>query len=303
VLNYRHLYYFWIVTKEGGFSRAADRLDMAVQTISAQVRELERSFGHQLLKPAGRGVALTEAGKAAFSRAEEIFQLGQRLPEEVKQASSAKVTRLKVGFSDGISKLAAHALLAPVLQMPDLRLVCHEGELDELMGELALHQLDLVLSCRPAPYNPNLRLISQRLSDAAVIWFGPSKMVGSAERARFPQSLDALPVLLPTAHSAFRDTLDRWFDTHGLKPNVVGEFEDSALLAVFASGGMGVFPVSTLGAAPAKLMRGLRWLGSSADLREEIYLLRSRRGLEHPAALRIVDAAQKGGAAPGFNGT
>jgi len=76
MLNYRHLYYFWVVTKEGGFARAAERLDMAVQTISAQVRELEKALGHQLLKPAGRGVAMTEAGQAAFARAEEIFQLG-----------------------------------------------------------------------------------------------------------------------------------------------------------------------------------------------------------------------------------
>ena len=80
-LNYRHLHYFWVVAQEGGFVRAAERLDMAVQTISAQVRELERALGHQLLKPAGRGVALTEAGQAAFARADEIFQLGQRLPD------------------------------------------------------------------------------------------------------------------------------------------------------------------------------------------------------------------------------
>jgi LysR family transcriptional activator of nhaA len=118
MLNYRHLHYFWVVTKEGGFARAAERLDMAVQTISAQVRELEKALGHQLLKPAGRGVALTEAGQAAFARAEEIFQLGQVIPDEVREAASGKVARLAVGLSDGISKLAAHALLEPVLARP-----------------------------------------------------------------------------------------------------------------------------------------------------------------------------------------
>src|SRR3990167_5146771 len=108
MLNYRHLHYFWVVTKEGGFARAAERLNMAVQTISAQVRDLEKSLGHQLLKPSGRGVALTEAGQAAYARAEEIFQLGQCIPEEVREAASAQVAKLSVGFSDGISKLAAH---------------------------------------------------------------------------------------------------------------------------------------------------------------------------------------------------
>ena len=108
MLNYRHLYYFWMVAKEGGFSRAAERLDMAIQTISAQVRELERNLGHQLLKPAGRGVALTDAGQAAFARAEEIFQIGQGLAQEVRTAATKPVIRLSVGLSDGISKLAAH---------------------------------------------------------------------------------------------------------------------------------------------------------------------------------------------------
>lgn len=212
---------------------------MAVQTISAQVRELEKSLGHQLLKPSGRGVALTEAGAASFARAEAIFQLGQGIPDEVREAASGKVARLAVGLSDGISKLAAHALLEPVLAAPNLRLVCHEGERD-----------------------------------------------------RFPNCLNDLPVLLPTGHSALRPTLDHWFETQGLRPRIVGEFEDSALLVVFAARGLGVFPVSRLGADDVGLMRGLRLLGSSEGVREEIHAIRSRRGQHHPLVMQVVAAAR-----------
>ena len=292
MLNYRHLHYFWVVTKEGGFARAAERLDMAVQTISAQVRELEKALGHQLLKPSGRGVALTEAGQAAFARAEEIFQLGQALPDEVREAASGKAIRLAVGLSDGISKLAAHALLEPVLATPHLRLVCHEGEFEQLLSELALHQLDLVLAGQAAPRNPNLRLSSERLVEAPVDWYGPSRMVGKAERERFPQCLNALPVLMPTGHAALRTTLEHWFETQGLRPRIVGEFEDSALLAVFAARGLGVFPVSRLGADDVGLMRGLRLLGSSEGVREEIHAIRSRRGQHHPLVQRVMAAAE-----------
>ena len=291
MLNYRHLHYFWVVTQEGGFARAAERLDMAVQTISAQVRELEKALGHQLLKPAGRGVALTEAGQAAFARAEEIFQLGQCIPDEVREAASGKVARLAVGLSDGISKLAAHAVLAPVLDTPQLRLVCHDGEFEQLLAELALHHLDLVLAGQAAPRNPNLRLSSERLVDSPVEWYGPAALVGKGERERFPRSLDALPVLLPTGHSALRSTLDRWFETQGLRPRIVGEFEDSALLAVFAARGLGVFPVSRLGAGDIGLMRGLRLLGRSEDVKEEIHAIRSRRGQHHPLVRQILAAA------------
>jgi LysR family transcriptional activator of nhaA len=173
MLNYRHLYYFWIVVKEGGFARAAERLDMAVQTISAQVRELEKSIGRQLLKSAGRGVTMTEAGETAFNRAEQIFQIGEALLDEMREAGGEGIARLAVGLSDGISKLAAHALLAPVLNTPSLRLLCHEGEPAQLLSELALHRLDLVLACQPAPHNADLRVVSQRLVGSPVDWYGP----------------------------------------------------------------------------------------------------------------------------------
>ena len=292
MLNYRHLYYFWVVAKEGGFARAADRLDMAVQTISAQVRELEKALGHQLLKPAGRGVALTDAGKAAFDRAEEIFRLGAQIPAEVREATSSKVARLAVGLTDGISKLAAHALLAPVLDTPNLRLLCHEGEFEQLLAELALHHLDLVLAGQSAPPNPNLRLASERLVETAVDWYGAATLVGDAEVAQFPQSLARLPVLLPTSHSALRERVDRWLDARGLRPRVAGEFEDSALLAVFAANGLGVFPVSRLGGPDVLSTQGLRLLGASDDLKEEIHAIRSRRGLHHPLVTRILAATR-----------
>ncbi|MNZ89141.1 Transcriptional activator protein NhaR [compost metagenome] len=291
MLNFRHLYYFWMVAKEGGFARAADRLGMAVQTISAQVRDLEKELGHQLLKPAGRGVALTEAGQAAYTRAEEIFQLGQCIAEEVREAGGARVARLSVGLSDGISKLAAHALLEPVLATPQLRLVCHEGEFDELLSELALHELDVVLAGQAAPRNTNQRLSSERIARSGLQWYGPASLVRKSARDRFPQSLQDLPVLLPTAHSPLRATLDHWFQDLGLRPRIVGEFEDSALLAVFAARGLGVFPVSELGAKDVGLVRGLRLLGECPDLNEEVHAIWSRRGQHHPLVRQMVAAA------------
>ena len=236
-------------------------------------------------------MALTEAGQAAFARAEEIFQIGQVIGDEVRQAASGQVARLAVGLSDGISKLAAHALLAPVLDTPHLRLVCHEGEFEQLLAELALHHLDLVLAGQAAPRNPNLRLTSERLVASPVEWYGPARLVGKGERERFPQSLAAMPVLMPTGHSALRSTLDHWFETHGVRPRIVGEFEDSALMAVFAARGLGVFPVSQLGAGDVGLMRGLRLLGRCDGVREEVHAIRSRRGQHHPLVRAVITTA------------
>jgi LysR family transcriptional activator of nhaA len=287
-LNYRHLYYFWVVAKEGGFARAAERLDMAVQTVSAQVRELERWLGAQLLVPAGRGVALSAAGQAAFARAEEVFRIGQRLADDVRRAASGPSLRLAVGLSDGISKFAAHALLTPVLQAPGLRLLCHEGEFEQLMAELALHKLDLVLAGQAAPSNPTLRVTSQRLALSPVAWWGPASLLQGAATTPFPACLEQLPVLLPTGHSALRAALDRWFEDLGLRPNTVGEFEDSALLSVFAARGMGVFPASQLDNDDLALTRGLQLLGACESVDEEIHAIISQRGQQHPLVQQVL---------------
>ncbi|MBN3851288.1 LysR family transcriptional regulator [Paraburkholderia sp. Ac-20342] len=292
MLNYRHLYYFWIVVKEGGFARAAERLDMAVQTISAQVRELEKALGRQLLKPAGRGVAMTEAGEQAFNRAEQIFQLGEALLDEMREATGAGAVRFAVGLSDGMSKLAAHALLAPVLATPSLRLLCHEGEPAQLLSELALHRLDLVLACQPAPHGADLRVVSQRVAGSPVDWYGPAQIVRKPVRASFPHCLAEVPVLLPTRHGALRARLDRWFEAQGVRPRIVGEFEDSALMAVFAARGLGVFPLAEPGVDDLSLLPGLRRLGRADGVLEEIHAIRSRRGQHHALASQVIAAAQ-----------
>lgn len=288
-MNYRHLHYFWMVAKEGGFARAAERLDMAIQTISAQVRELEQSLGHQLLKPAGRGVALTEAGQVAFAKAEEIFQIGQSLPDLVRAVASKPVCRFRIGLCDGISKLAVHALLKPVLNTENLHLTCHEGEQEQLLAELALHHLDFVFAGQPPPANPNLRMQSRVLARSEVDWYGSSKWVKRDFVGSFPACLAELPVLLPTGHSRLRVDLNHWFEQQGVVPHVVGEFEDSALMSVFAAKGLGVFPVSRLGVHEVGgLLSGLRLLGQCHDLHEAIHGVWNLRGINHPLVAGIL---------------
>lgn len=290
-LNYRHLYYFWVAAKEGGIARAAERLEMAVQTVSTQVRELERSLGHALLKPAGRGLELTEAGAAAFRLAEQIFQLGEELPAAVRDAAAAQGRRLTVGIADTLPKLAVRHLLQPAAQTPGLRLLCHEGEFDELLADLALHRLDLVLADRPAPPNPNLKLFSHPMGSASIAWYAPASLLGGAAPA-FPACLAALPLLLPTGHSAVRPRLDDWLARLGLRPRVVGEFEDSALLATFGESGLGAFPAPEWSADELIARHGLILLGRSPEVVEHFYGISADRRVEHPVVKRLLDSAQ-----------
>jgi LysR family transcriptional regulator, transcriptional activator of nhaA len=287
--SYRHLYYFWVVGHEGGIARAAARLGMAVQTVSAQVRELERSLGHSLLKPAGRGVVLTEAGTAAMRQAEQIFALGAQLPGQVRDAVSAPSVRLAVGISDGLPKLVVRLLLQPVIAEPHLRLLCHEGEIDDLLGELALHRLDLVLADRAAPPNPNLKVYSHPLDASPLAWYAPPSLVAAARRG-FPRSLAEVPVLLPTTHAAARGALDLWFERCGVRPNVVGEFEDSALLKTFGASGMGVFPTAVIVHDELTARYGVKRVGSCEGVEERFFAIGAERKVHHPLVQRILAA-------------
>lgn len=291
--NYRHLFYFWVVAKEGGIARAAERLDMAMQTISAQVRELEKSLGVSLLRTEGRNLVLTDAGVAALHEADHIFALGELLPVRVREAASGQTLRLNLGISDGIAKLAVHRLLTPVLDEPHLRLLCHEGEFQPLLGELALHKLDAVLADRAAPPNPALRTTSQLLGTSAIAWYAPPLWAEAAAN-NFPHSLAVVPVLLPTDHAAMRARIDHWLERERIRPRIAGEFEDSALLSTFAATGMGVMPAPVSLGEHLAQTHGLVHVGTTPDVQEQFHLIYSARKVMHPLLTRLLEAGSSG---------
>jgi LysR family transcriptional activator of nhaA len=289
--NYRHLYYFWVVAKEGGMARGAARLGIAVQTVSAQVRALEQALGYALFKPAGRGMALTDAGVVAMAHADQIFQLGEQLPAAVREAATGQGLRLAVGISDAMPKLVVRHLLQPALEDPRVRLLCNEDEFDRLLGDLALHRLDAVLSDRAAPPNPNLRLYSHALGDAPLAWIAPAALAARCALP-FPACLGELPVLLPTGHAAVRPRVDQWFERQGLRPRIAGEFEDSALLAAFGRSGMGAFPASRWSHEELLKDPGMTLLGESPELLEHFWLISAERRIQHPLVQRLVQGRE-----------
>ena len=285
--NYRHLYYFWVVAKEGSMSKAAERLDMAIQTISAQVHELEKSLGYMLFKPAGRGITLTESGFAALKIADQIFSIGEKLPEAVRDAAKSPKTKITVGVSDGLPKLITRQLLEPILKHKHVQLIAYEGEFDDLLADLALHRLDILLADRPAPNNKNLNVYSEELTKTSIAWFSPKQFVKQGKKS-FPECLSELPILLPTSHSTVRLLIDQWFTKHGITPNIVGEFEDSALLKTFAASGLGVFPAGKLIEKDLKETYGIELLGNCDEIHEYFYAIRSEKKIEHPLVQAII---------------
>ena len=290
-LNYKHLHYFWVVAKEGGVNRAANKLGVAAQTISGQLALLERSLGVALFAPAGRGLALTEAGRTALSYADRIFSLGEQMLEALEDRAGETILRLTVGILDALPKLAAHRLLQPVMGMgKPVRLVCYEGEIDELMSDLALHRLDVVLSDRPVASTGSLRVFSHTLGEYPVSFYGLPALARQYAKG-FPASLSGAPLMLPTRTNALRGKLEQWFEANELCPQIVGEFEDSALMDTFGRQGMGLFPALTMLGPDVAAQLGAEPVGELEGVNEQVFAISGERRIRHPGVEAILAGA------------
>jgi LysR family transcriptional activator of nhaA len=292
-LNYRHLYYFWVVAKEGSVTRAAERLEVAVQTISAQLGLLEQSVGKSLLAPQGRRLVLTEAGRIALGYADQIFLLGEQLQDALADSGVERTMRLTVGISDSLPKLISARLLEAALGLPEkVKLVCYEDRFESLLGDLSVHKLDVVLTDRPVPSGATLRVFSHLLGESEITLFGVPALA-KKYRAKFPASLAGAPLLLPTRNNAIRGRLDHWLETNNLRPDIVGEFDDNALLNTFGRSGLGLFPAPAALSADVLEQFGAVPVGE-IPVREQFYAISNERKIKHPAIDAILSAIHGG---------
>ena len=289
-LNFRHLHYFWVVAKEGSVTRAAERLGLAVQTVSAQLALLEQSVGKSLFRPQGRRLVLTEAGQVALRYADQIFLLGEQLVEALADVDLDKTLRLTVGISDSLPKLIASRLLESALTLPQpVRLICYEEQFDTLLGKLSVHKIDVMLTDRPVPPGSALRVFSHLLGEFEIGLFGLPALANQY-REGFPGSLQGAPMLLPTRNNALRGRIDQWLNAHDLTPSIFGEFDDNALLNTFGQQGRGLFPAPTALAADVKEQLGAVPVGPIPQVREQIYALSNERKIQHPGIAAILNA-------------
>ena len=292
-LNYHHLLYFWTVAREGSISRACERLHVAQPTISSQLRKLEKSVGDQLFKRVGRNLVLTETGQLVLRYADEIFSLGQELTDVLQGRPTGSPLRFVVGVAMVVPKLIAYRLIEPALRLSEpIQLTCDEGALDDLLLELAAHRLDIVLSDSPIGPTVNVRAYSHLLGECSVSVFGATELARKFRR-KFPASLDGAPFLLPRRSTDLRRSLDEWFESQGIRPQVVAEFEDSALLKAFAEEGVGIFAAPS--AIEKEICRQYRVcpIGELPDVRERYYAISIERKLKHPAVVAISDTARE----------
>jgi LysR family transcriptional activator of nhaA len=292
-LNYHHLLYFWMVAREGTVARAAAQLRLAQPTLSGQIHSLEGALGEKLFERAGRGLRLTEMGRVVFRYADEIFALGQELSESVKGRPTGRPLRLAVGVADALPKLVAYRLLEPALSLPQpVRLIVHEQSTEKLLAALALQELDVVLTDRLAAPGVSVRAFSHLLGDCGVTLFAAPRLAAKY-RGRFPRALERAPFLLPGETSTLRRALEQWFEKQRIRPRIVGEFDDSALIKVFGQAGKGIFAAPSIIESSVRKQYGVTVVGRLDKVRERFYAVSAERRLKHPAVIAITESARR----------
>lgn len=290
--NYNHLHYFWTVAREGGVARAAEALHLTPQTISSQLKVLEDSLGVRLFDRSGRKLVLTDAGRLALSFADEIFRLGTEMTGALKGRPSGRPLQFSVGVVDVVPKLVAYRLLEPALHLDEpVRILCREGKLDALLADIAVHKLDMVLADTPLGGSVNVRAFNHPLGECGVTFFATAPL---ADRYRegFPSSLQDAPILVPAEGTALRGALMHWLDQLGVRPHIVGEFEDRALMQAFGQSGVGIFMSPSVIDAEIAQQHGVMALGSTTEVRERYYAISTERRLRHAGVVAVSDAAR-----------
>lgn len=291
-LNYQHLYYFWFVASEGSVTAAAKKLHLTQPTISTQLRLLQDSLGEPLLERSGRNVALTEAGRLAFQYADEIFSIGRDLRQTLKERSLRRL-RLVAGIADVMPKLTAYQLLLPAYSLGEpVRLICRQDRQDRLIAELALHELDVVLADAPVPTSTKIRAFNHLLGESPIGIFATAKLARKC-RPGFPQSLHNAPMLMPLEHTMLRRSLDDWLTPRGIRPQVAGEFEDSALLKVFASSGIGLFAAPLIVRDDLSAKYHCELVGELEGVQERFYAITGDRRIRNPAVAALCQSARE----------
>jgi LysR family transcriptional activator of nhaA len=291
-LNYHHLFYFWTVAREGGISRAAERLRLSQPTVSAQVRRLEHVLGERLFVRQGRRLVLTDVGRVVDRYADEIFSTGRELLETLKGRPSGRVPELTVGVANAVPKLAVYRLLRPATEGPDaVHVRCLEGHPDQLVAQLATHTLDVVISDAPAAPHVRVRVFSHLLGESDMTFFAGPALARRLRRG-FPRSLDGAPVMLPTENTALRRSLEHWFDAEDLRPIIVGEFEDPALLTAFGDAGRAAFPAPTAITREIQRNHRVAAVGRAPGVRERYFAISAERRIKHPGVVAITSTAR-----------
>ncbi|HVH11923.1 MAG TPA: LysR family transcriptional regulator [Longimicrobium sp.] len=291
MFNYNHLFYFWMVAREGSIAGAARVTGVTPPNVSAQVARLEATLGAKLFEKSGRGLVLTPLGAAMYTYVDEMFAIAAEM-KKMLENGGRRTLRLAVGVTDGVPAVVTHRLLAPILAQPRLaQLVVHHGPLARLTAELGARELDVVLCCERLPAGSPVRARPHLLGKSSLVLLAAEELARSVAPG-FPRSLDGVPFVLPPPSAILRRVFDRWIQAQGAVPAIVAETDDWAGALLMAQSGAGVVAVPAVTEDEVRRRYALEPVGRAHDAVQHFYAFTAERRPRHPPVVAILDAAR-----------
>ena len=231
-LNFNHLRYFWAVAHDGSLTRAAERMNLSQSALSVQIQKLEQQIGHPLFDRVGRRLELTEAGQIALDYADTVFEAGQEMLSTLQGRPATDRRILRVGALTTLSRNFQLEFLRPLVGRPDVELIVRSGTMRDLLAQLEAHVIDVVLANSAAPRDARSLLRNHLLNEQPVSLVG--RPTPGRRRCSFPDDLRTIPVLLPSLDSDIRVSFDRVLERANIRPIILAEVDDMAMLRLLA---------------------------------------------------------------------
>lgn len=291
-INFKHLHYFWVVAHEGSIARASEKLNITPQTISGQLTLLEERFGQDLFVRQGRNLVITEVGRLVLRYADDIFDLGKELTDVLRGVPAIGPAEFIVSASSALPKTIVYKIIEPALHLThELSLTCKEGPVESILADLAVHEVDMVLTDTPLTSAFSIKAYNHFLGESPLSFFATPELVKTYAKD-FPDSLHGAPMLFPTRQNAIRQLFDRWLDDTGIRPSIKGQFDDSALMKSFGQAGLGIFFMPSIIEQEVCRAFNVEVLGTISQVKQRFYAISAERKVKHPAVAAICDTAR-----------
>lgn len=286
-LNLRHLYYFWVISREGSIARASEVLELAPQTLSGQLATFEASVGGRLFSRERRQLILTDLGRLVLGYADDIFVLTGELSETLRLTPSDRPLTLRAGISASIHKLIAYHLLQPAMagERP-VQLECQTGRTEDLVLSLKRKELDVILTDYMPKVQDDGNLTVHPLAGSSISLFAAPELAGQL-RDNFPESLNDQPLLANAVDAPYFERLMKWFSLNGVRMNLVARIDDSALIKVFGSQGYGVFAAPTAIQEEVCRQYEVERIASIDEVMDELFAITRDRRISHEGVRAI----------------
>lgn len=288
-LNFHHLYYFYIIAREGSIAKAAERLRIGQPTLSTQLRQLEQSVGRELFERRKQRIYLSESGKVAYQYAEQVFSLGAEMIEALQERLVNNRVHVQIGALDSVPKSLISKTILQAYKLGPCDVSVLEGEGGELLRELSAHKLDLLLANYP-PQTDIKSIYAKSVAKLKVVVCGAPKFKDL--RKNFPRSLEGQPFIFPTAHSRLRRDLEHFFKLNEIRVDQTVETQDTSLQLLLGQEGVGLIPIAEVAADDLIKEKKLIVLGVLEGVHEEIWLASASRKIENPIAAKLMKVVQ-----------